>query len=202
MSLLHNAATSAATQTLTVTTDTLNGGATVLEVTGWTPVGNQPYDQTAIDGTGAADYGIVQADYGYIALDEIESIPEPLDDGAAADAAGGGPAAAAAQEPDGHRDHFQNLPYRTGRSSVTGLMLFTAATFWAKNHSRRDGRGAGGICRGVGNGRMPAQRGEAGAVVKRCSRGSGGATSSCARPTNGYVKRWIGRRLHRLSSWA
>jgi len=73
----HNAATSAATQTLTVTTDTLNGGATVLEVTGWTPVGNQPFDQTANDGTGAADYGFAQADYGYIAFDEIESIPEP-----------------------------------------------------------------------------------------------------------------------------
>ncbi|MGP8202135.1 MAG: hypothetical protein ACLQU4_21860 [Limisphaerales bacterium] len=74
----YNAGTVAVTQTLNVSTVTLDGGASVLEVSGWLPIdAGNPYDITSYDGTASGEYGSLHADYGYIALDEIEAIPEP-----------------------------------------------------------------------------------------------------------------------------
>jgi hypothetical protein len=70
-----NAGSPSAYITLTVQTVTL-GSTPVLDVT-YTGDLTPPEDNTSVDGTGTSSYGIIGVDTGYIALDDVESTPEP-----------------------------------------------------------------------------------------------------------------------------
>jgi len=67
---------SAASVKLSVTTQTLTGIGTVLFLN-YGPGTTQPADNTSVDGTGATSYGGFSFPSGYVALDEIEAVPEP-----------------------------------------------------------------------------------------------------------------------------
>jgi hypothetical protein len=69
----NNAGTEGDFVSLNVSTVNLNGVGAVLQVT-WTT--NAPEDTTAIDGTGPTSFGGPGAT-GYIAVDDLEAVPEP-----------------------------------------------------------------------------------------------------------------------------
>jgi hypothetical protein len=74
-----NPGTTAATVTLSVSTYNFSGIGTVLYVN-YGPGSTQPADNTSTDGTGSSSYGGFGGfsfPSGYIALEDIESVPEP-----------------------------------------------------------------------------------------------------------------------------